>query len=102
ALKLLFLLNNKGTLGCRPNLLEGFHPSNSLLRFALIFELLSASQYNNREAMMGFGGSESVPPVESESAAACGGIRQAKDGNRKERLWRDYAGFPDRQPNVSH
>ncbi|MCI6375618.1 MAG: hypothetical protein MR821_10030, partial [Clostridiales bacterium] len=28
-----------------PNLLEGFHPSNSLLRFALIFELLSASQY---------------------------------------------------------
>ncbi|MCI6375674.1 MAG: hypothetical protein MR821_10350, partial [Clostridiales bacterium] len=45
ALKLLFLLNNKGTLGCRPNLLEGFHPSNSLLRFALIFELLSASQY---------------------------------------------------------
>ncbi|MCI6374936.1 MAG: hypothetical protein MR821_06545, partial [Clostridiales bacterium] len=45
ALKLLFLLNNKGTLGCRPNLLEGFHPSNSLLRFALIFELLSARQY---------------------------------------------------------
>ncbi|MCI6375573.1 MAG: hypothetical protein MR821_09785, partial [Clostridiales bacterium] len=46
ALKLLFLLNNKGTLGCRPSLLEGFHPSNSLLRFALIFELLSARQYD--------------------------------------------------------
>ena len=45
-MKLLFLLNNKGTLGCRPNLLEGFHPSNSLLRFALIFELLSARQYH--------------------------------------------------------
>ena len=50
---------------------------------------------------MGFGGSESVPPVEPESAA-CGGIRQAKDGNRKERLWRDCASFPSRQPNVSH
>ncbi|MCI6373672.1 MAG: hypothetical protein MR821_00045, partial [Clostridiales bacterium] len=51
ALKLLFLLNNKGTLGCRPNLLEGFHPSNSLLRFALIFELLSARQYENPAAL---------------------------------------------------
>ena len=34
-------------MGCRPNLLEGFHPSNSLLRFALIFELLSARQYQS-------------------------------------------------------
>ncbi|MCI6374721.1 MAG: hypothetical protein MR821_05460, partial [Clostridiales bacterium] len=38
--------------------------------------------------------------LEPQPAAACGGIRQAKAGNRKERLWRDYAGFPGRQPNV--
>ena len=39
--------------------------------------------------------SESAPPVESKPAAASGGIRQAKIGNRKERLRRDYAGFPE-------
>ncbi|MCI6374108.1 MAG: hypothetical protein MR821_02285, partial [Clostridiales bacterium] len=38
--------------------------------------------------------------LEPQPAAACGGIRQAKAGNRKERLWRDYAGFPGRQPSV--
>ena len=40
--------------------------------------------------------------LESKPAAASGGNRQAEIGNRKERLRRDYASFPGRQPNVTH
>jgi len=41
---------------------------------------------------MGFGG--------LESRARCAGFSMAEIGNHKERL-RDYASFPDRQPNVT-
>ena len=35
-----------------------------------------------------------------ESRARCAGFSVTEIGNRKERL-RDYASFPDRQPNVT-
>ena len=37
----------------------------------------------------------SLPPAERETG-------RRRFGNRKERLRRDYAGFPGRQPNVPH
>ena len=37
---------NKGSLGCRPNLLGDFIPK-PLLRFALSLQLLGAKQYEN-------------------------------------------------------
>ena len=84
------------SLGCRPNLLEGFHPSNSPPRFATHKREYVKGSPNRTAFRFGF-----LKPSRSEGGVWGTGAERVRwtqsarwsVGNRKERL-RDYASSP--------